>query len=131
MESGSITRPALVAATNAPQRADTLAAAGATKTDLSPEVAVQQVDAIEAVRFEPSDGASARAALDKALRETIDRRITIDPKTREVIYQTVNEDTGEVVRQIPDEAMMRLRAYAREMREKSEASEVRRVEKIA
>ena len=36
-----------------------------------------------------------------------------------------------VARQIPDEAMMRLRAYAREMREKSEASEVRRVEKIA
>ena len=131
MDSGSISRPTPVPALNAPQRTDTLAAAGAVRTELPVESAVQQVNEVEAVRFEPSDGARERAALDRALRETIARRIDIDPKTREVVHQTVNRETGEVLRQVPDEALMRLRAYAREMREKAEASDVRHVERIA
>jgi uncharacterized FlaG/YvyC family protein len=131
METGGITRHSAIAATNVPQRTDSLVAQGATRTDLAPEKAVQQVTSADAVRFQPSEAANVRAAIDAALRETIDRRITIDPKTREVVYQAVNKETGEIVRQVPDEALMRLRAYAREMREKAEAADVRRVERIA
>ncbi len=131
MDSGSITRPTPTPALNAPQRTDSLAAAGAVRTELPAEAAVQQVNEAEAVRFEPSDGARERAAVERALQDVIKRRIEIEPKTREVVYQKVNEETGEVVRQVPDEALMRLRAYAREMREKAEASDVRRVERIA
>jgi uncharacterized FlaG/YvyC family protein len=134
METGSLARPASISPANAPQRMDSLATAGAVRTELAPEKAVQHVEAAQAVRFEPTDGAAARAAIDRALRETIDRRISIDPKTREVVFQTVNKETGEVVRQVPDEALMRIRAYAREMRaahERSLNSDVRRVEKIA
>jgi hypothetical protein len=131
MDTGSITRPTAIPALTAPQRADSLATAGAVRTELPAEAAVQQVGPAEPLRFEPSDGARERAALDEALRETIRRRIDIDPKTREVVYQTVDEETGEVVRQVPDEALMRLRAYAREMREKAETSDVRRVARTA
>jgi uncharacterized FlaG/YvyC family protein len=131
MDTGSIAKPAMFSASNVPQRSETFAAAGAVKTELAPEAAVQQVHETEAVRFDPTNGAAARAALDQALRETIARRIMIDPKTREVVYQTVDRETGSVLRQVPDEALMRLRAYAREMREKVEADRTHRVEKIA
>jgi uncharacterized FlaG/YvyC family protein len=134
METGSITRPSPIPALNAPQRTDTLAAAGAVRTELPPEAAVQQVNEAEPVRFEPTDGARERAAVERALQDVIKRRIEIEPKTREVVYQSVNQETGEVVRQVPDQALLRLRAYAREMREAQERGaegDVRRVERIA
>jgi flagellar protein FlaG len=127
MDTGSIAKPATTSAPSAPQRAETLV--GAVKTELAPEAAVRQVSQTEPVRFDLTNGAATRAALDQAIRETIDRRLIVDPKNREVVYQAVDETTGEIVRQVPDEAILRLRAYARLMREKSE-SDVRRVEKI-
>lgn len=131
MDVGSITRTPAPSAINSPQRADTLASAGAVKTELKPEAAVQQVREAAATGFNPNE-AQAHAAIDQALRETISRRIVLEPKTREVIYQAVNEETGEVVRQVPEAALLRLRAYAREMREKDgDGSDVLRVEKIA
>jgi uncharacterized FlaG/YvyC family protein len=130
MDAGSINRIPIPSAANAPQRTDTLAAAGAVKTELRPESAVQQVREVEPVRFEQSNDAASRASLDEALRETISRRIELDPKSREVVFQTVSE-TGEVIRQVPAEALLRLRTYLREMREKDVGSDVRRVEKIA
>jgi uncharacterized FlaG/YvyC family protein len=131
MEVGSIARTPAPSAANAPQRADTLAASSAVKTELKPEAAVQQVREVEAPRFDPTNETASRAALDQVVRETISRRIVLEPKTREVLFQTVNEETGEVVRQVPDEALLRLRAYAREMRAKDSGADVRRVEKIA
>jgi uncharacterized FlaG/YvyC family protein len=87
------------------------------------------------VRFAPNDGADFSATLDVALREVVERNIVVDPRTRELVFQTISKETGEVVRQIPDEAMLRLRAYVREMREAEEngraGSDVPRVEKIA
>jgi hypothetical protein len=129
MDSGSIPKPATMSAPSAPQRAETLVATGAVKTELAPEAAVRQVPQTRPVRVDLTNGAATRAALDQALRETIDRRLIVDPKSREVVYQAVDKDTGDVVRQVPDEAILRLRAYARLMREKSE-TDVRRVEKI-
>jgi flagellar protein FlaG len=131
MDTGSIAKPAPTSAYNAPHRTDTLVASGAVRTELPPEAAVQQVSGIEAVRFEPSDGARARAALDAALREVIDRRIMIEPKTREVVYQTIDRESGEVIRQLPEQAMLRLRAYSREMREKAEQSHADGVGRVA
>jgi hypothetical protein len=131
MDVGSISRTPNVSALNAPQRADSLVAAGAVRTELRPEAAVQQVRPAEPARFDPTNETASRAALDQAVRETISRRIVLEPKTRQVIYQSVDEETGAVVRQIPDEALLRLRAYAREMREKEASSEGRRVEAIA
>ena len=61
----------------------------------------------------------------------IRRNITIDPKTREVLFQSIDRRTGEVVRQVPEEALLKLRAYAREMRDadNTDRDAVRRVEK--
>jgi flagellar protein FlaG len=131
MDTGSIAKPAAVAALNAPQRVNTPASAGAVKTELAPEASVQQVSEAAAVRFDPSSGAQARAALDAAIRDVIERHIEIEPKTREVVYQTVDRESGEVIRQVPDQALLRLRAYAREMREKSDESRNAKLERSA
>lgn len=116
MDTGQIGRPTPSPSLNAPQRLDALASQGAVRTELPPEDTVQQVAEAETVRFEANDGARERAALDAALRETIRRRLTIEPKTREVVYQTIDSESGEVIRQVPDQALLRLRVYAREMR---------------
>jgi uncharacterized FlaG/YvyC family protein len=135
METGIITKPVAPAAAAVPARVDILAAAGAVKTQLAPEVAVQQASEAPPVRFAPNDGADFTASLESALREVVERNITVDPRTRELVFQTISKETGEVVRQVPDEAMLRLRAYVREMREAEERgrrnSDVLRVEKIA
>jgi flagellar protein FlaG len=134
METGNISKP-VAAATAAPARVEHLIAAGAVKTELAPEAAVQQVEKTAAVQFAPTQGADFSASLDATMRDVVKRNITIDPRTREIVFQAINQETGEVVRQIPDEAMLRLRAYIREMREAEDkgraSNDVRRVEKIA
>jgi len=134
METGNISKPVAPAALAAP-RVDQLLAAGAVKTELAPEAAVQQAGEAPAVRYAPNDGADFSASLDLALREVVERNITVDPRTRELVFQTISKETGEVVRQVPDEAMLRLRAYVREMQEAEEkgrgGSDVPRVEKVA
>ena len=49
----------------------------------------------------------------------VSRNVTIDPGTREVVLQAISRQSGEVVRQVPDQALLRIKAYAREMRRES------------
>jgi uncharacterized FlaG/YvyC family protein len=134
METGNISKPVVAAAPVAPVRADLLVAAGAVKTDLKPEAAVQQAGSAPAVQYAPTEGADFSASLDLAMREAVERNITVDPRTRELVFQTISKETGEVVRQIPDEAVLRLRAYVRDLVEAEEHGRdggVPRVQKIA
>ena len=134
METGTVSKP-MVSPPAVPARADQLAAAGAVRTDLRPEAAVQQADDAPATRFAPSQGADFRAAVEAALRDVVERHITVDPRSRELVFQAVSRETGVVVRQVPDESLLRLRAYLRDMREAEDkergGSDVRRVERIA
>jgi flagellar protein FlaG len=132
METGNIAKPAVAVAPLSPPRVDHLASAGAVKTELVPEAAVQQAAKTQAVRFEQSESVAARAALEAALQDRIERDLSIDQKSREVIFQAIDKESREVVRQIPDETMLRLRTYLRAVREaEQDVSDVRRVEKIA
>ncbi len=38
--------------------------------------------------------------------------VVIDPETREMIYRVIDVSSRQVVRQVPDEALLRTRAYA-------------------
>ena len=115
MDTGSLKSPA-PAGPLAFQRVDA-APRDAVRTELPPAVSVQQAGEPDAVRFERDPARDARAAIETALQDVIERNTTIDPKTREVVFQTVDRETGEVVRQVPDDAILKLRAYAREMRD--------------
>jgi hypothetical protein len=48
-----------------------------------------------------------------AQQQQMTREVIIDAQTREVIFRVINERTGEVDRQVPDAALLRLRAYNR------------------
>lgn len=117
MEIGSHTKPSPAQA-SAPSRAEQITAAAAAGTDVSPETAVQQA---EAVRFEPRGTVGRRAALDEVIRGAMERHLTIDPETRAVVTESIDPDTGKVVRQIPDETLLKLRLYARELRDAENA----------
>ena len=133
MDTGQISKPVAPAAPVTPARADHLVAAGAVKTELAPEAAVQQVGETPAVQVAARDAAHFRASVEAVLRDVIDRNLLVDPRTRELVFQSVNKETGEVVRQLPDESILRLREYVGKMIDAEERAHngVRRVEKIA
>ncbi|MGN6098767.1 MAG: hypothetical protein ACTHP8_21350 [Bosea sp. (in: a-proteobacteria)] len=150
MDFGNV--PKVAAATGAPAvaRADVTAQPGSVTVDLPPEKTVQSASAGEAVhvdvRAQERDARSRAAgerrsferdqsgrAADRALDETIERKLVIDPRTRAVVLQKKNRETGETIMQLPDEATLKLRAYSRELTERArEASETPpRVERTA
>src|SRR5215210_7037767 len=61
-----------------------------------------------------------RAAIEAAAQD-LRQQVIIDPETRDIVFQAVDERTGEVVRQVPDEMLLRLRAYVREISAKQAA----------
>ena len=115
MESAPIGRPPQAANIAPVARAEAPAAVEQVKTELPREQAVQQPGEDEAVQFENRPGLDAKVALDAAINDAIDRRFMIDQETRALIYQAVNDETGEVLRQYPEEMLLKLRTYAREL----------------
>jgi uncharacterized FlaG/YvyC family protein len=67
------------------------------------------------------------------IRESLQRRIEKDDAAGILVYRTVDKVTGEVVRQFPDEMVLKLKAYVREMarKEESQAADNQRVERVA
>lgn len=89
-------------------------------SDVRSEIPVRSAVATElaapkSVTAPPETSRSTSSADSSRVRE-----IVLDPHSREVIYRVVDVRSRRVVRQIPEEAMLRLRAYARETLEKNE-----------
>ena len=81
----------------------------------------------------PAQTVTAAAKPDEARQDALQsgtsdpsyvRKIILDAQSREVIYRVIDPKSGRVVRQIPEEAMLRLRAYNRAMVEKEESKSV-------
>ena len=52
-------------------------------------------------------------ALNLPLLPNTSRDVVVDPQTREVIYREISKRSGEVVSQIPGDAMLKLMEYYR------------------
>ena len=50
---------------------------------------------------------------DQARASPTQNQVIIDPQTRDVIFRVIDVSSRQVLRQMPDEAMLRIRAYAR------------------
>ena len=74
----------------------------AVQTDLPAHKAVTAADASVAARNNPQDDS-----------DRLSRQIIIDRAAAEVVYRVVDNRTALVVRQFPDEARLRARAYMR------------------
>jgi hypothetical protein len=53
-------------------------------------------------------------------------QVIVDPGTNEVVYRTVDERSRQVIRQVPDQALLRMRAYAHALAEGKTADEAHR-----
>ena len=54
---------------------------------------------------------SAHAGQTEAIHRTTARNIDFHENTRSLVFQTIDPDTGSVIRQFPNETRLKLRAY--------------------
>uniref|UniRef100_A0A9E8CRT1 Flagellar protein FlaG n=1 Tax=Bosea sp. NBC_00436 TaxID=2969620 RepID=A0A9E8CRT1_9HYPH len=133
--------PRLAAVTGAPpvSRADVTAQAGSVAVELPPEKTVQSAPAGSAVNVEvraETRDAQSRAngerraqandqnnrAAARTADDTVERKLIIDPQTRAIVLQKKDPHTGETISQLPDEVLLKLRAYSRELTERARES---------
>lgn len=98
MDSGLSIRPTNGAAPSSNVRLDAAPVREAVPASLSPAQSVT---------------AAPKAVETRAEDTSHVRKIILDAQSREVIYQVLDAGSGRVVRQIPEEATLRLRAYVR------------------
>ncbi len=120
MDAGSNIRPLASTAAVSPVRQETAPVQGAVRTDLPATVAVSAPSDTEAAHLDLSAvarrvqaaraKAEAKAQTQQAV-DTIERSLAEDQDTREMVFKATDTRTGQVVLQIPDEALLRLRAY--------------------
>ncbi|QEL26283.1 flagellar protein FlaG [Bosea sp. F3-2] len=137
--------PRIVAPTAAPPvtRSDVTAQPGSVAVDLPPEKTVQSASAGAAVNVEvraQARDAQSRAdgerraftndqngrAANRTVDETVERKLVIDPQTRAIVLQKKDRETGETISQLPDELLLKLRAYSRELSERAREAEEER-----
>lgn len=141
MDFGNAPRIAAVIGPPPVSRADVTAQAGSVAVDLPPEKTVQSAPAGSAVNVEVhADARDAQSRADGERRaqandqndraaarvadKTVERKLIIDPQTRAIVLQKKDPDTGETISQLPDEILLKLRAYSRELADRArEASE--------
>ena len=156
MDFGATPKTFATGAVQATIRTDVSVQNGATPVELPPEKTVRSVAAGEPVQLDIRARAEERRSeaqrqqstqddtaqqrhfdeqrRQQELRDVIERRLDIDPKTRSVILRKTNRDTGEVVEQLPDETLLKLRVWSREILERSREAEAPRnheVERLA
>ncbi len=121
MDTGLTIRSTLSAAV-APARLDVAPVREAVQTELPASSAVAAISESEGVVVTTQDRsgplqAQIGAAIAQQLKRETERRVIYDDATKEPVYSTVDSDSGRVLHQFPDEALLRLRAYARAERD--------------
>ena len=141
MDFGGAPRTIATGAAQATVRTDISVQSGSTPVELPAEKTVQSATAGEAVRLDirarsdekRQEQAQHRQSQDDAVnrkrtetaqqqqerREVVDRRLVIDAKTHSIVLQKTDPDTGETVEQLPDETMLKLRAFSRDLMERA------------
>ncbi|GAB4525644.1 MAG: hypothetical protein Tsb0019_27740 [Roseibium sp.] len=103
----SPTYTAITPATRAPEHKEPSA-----KTELPSEETVSPSSETESGRRSADNEREPRSGQEQTA-PTVERRNLIDPDSESMVYIATNTETGHVVRQIPSETLLRLRAYAK------------------
>lgn len=142
MDFGNAPRTAPVGGPPVVTRADVVAVQGSVGVELAPEKTVQSAQAGEAVRLDvraQSRDAQTRDAQDRTsferrtagnqqlrqqsdrnLNDIVESRLVIEPRTRTVVLEKKDQRTGETISQLPDETLLKLRIYSRELAERAQ-----------
>ncbi|ASP33546.1 hypothetical protein [Labrenzia sp. VG12] len=102
----SPTYTAITPATRAPEQNESSAA-----TELPPEETVTPLSESEDSQRSANNEREQSSLLER-FTPTVERQNVIDPDSESLIYIATNTETGQVVRQVPAETLLRLRAYA-------------------
>jgi uncharacterized FlaG/YvyC family protein len=106
MDTGLTIRPTGSVAQASYVRPEAAPVREAVATDLAPSRAVTAAEAqAPALRQD-----SVRTSL---AQHATTREIVLDPQSREVIYRVMDVRSGRVVHQVPEQALLRMRAYVR------------------
>jgi len=106
MDAGLTIRPVAGVAVTDYVRPAAAATAGTAPTDLPAEQTVTPAPSATPARNDsPQPGSSDS--------DYTTSSITIDPQSREVIYRVIDSRTRQVIKQVPDETLLRNRAYSR------------------
>ena len=81
------------------------AAHNAVATELPPS---QSVSAADAIARASTDSAAVRISISNP---SVSNQVVIDRDARSVVYQVIDTKTSQVVKQFPEEAVLRRRAY--------------------
>ena len=108
MDAGLTARPVAGVAVTDYVRPAAAATAGTTPTDLPPKQTVTPAQGTTPTRNDTPQPASSGTPSDYDVRS-----VTIDPQTREVIYRVIDSRTNQVISQVPDQTLLRNRAYSR------------------
>ena len=104
MDSGLTIRPIASGAEAALVRPEAPALRNAVATTLAPaQTVTAAADAGRSAGHDPA----------RSQNQNLSREFILDPQTREVIFRVIDVRSGQVERQVPDAALMRLRAYLR------------------
>lgn len=162
MDFGNAPRTAPIGGIPVVPRADVVAAQGSVSVELPPEQTVQSAQAGVAVKLDlraqersahdidartrdlqtratferrSAEGQQQERQAEQDLDAAVERRIVIEPRTRAIVMQHRDRDTGETILQLPDETMLKLRIYSRELAERARDAEQQpvapQVERIA
>ncbi len=104
---------AITPASRAPERTEP-----ATKTDLPASNTVTPSAQGEQNRPTAENEGRGETRLD-AVRPQIERKNIVDPESDSLIYVATDSNSGEVVRQVPSETLLKLRAYAKTVSDQS------------
>jgi hypothetical protein len=123
MDFSGASRSAPVNGTPAVGRADVIATRNSAPVELPPDKTVQSLNAGDAVRVDiqqKDQRAQQRAAGDQQARQqTAKDRLVIEPETNTVVLQRLDPQTGETVSQLPDETLLKLRIFSKQLAERA------------
>lgn len=123
MDFGGANRSAPVSGTPAVIRADVIATRNSVPVELAPEKTVQSLKAGDAVRVDiqqKDQRSQQRASGDQQSRLQMARdRLVIEPETNTVVLERLDPDTGETVSQLPDETLLKLRIFSKQIAERA------------
>ena len=83
----------------------------AAETDLPAEETVRPATETDQSRQAADHERKRQFTSDRPEDQQVERRNIIDPESESFVYIATNVDTGQIVRQIPSETLLRLRAY--------------------
>lgn len=113
MDAAVTIKPTAIVVPAAQPRPDTASVRQAVQTQLAAPKAVTAAND------------SARPPRADFQHPTLTREVFVDAQTREVIFRLVDERSRRVVRQTPDEALLRMRAYNKALADGEKPSQAR------